>query len=80
MTDIGFGYYKQDYFSTDFFALSEIVDYERERLMLLGVSVTDYVISVSMRDDDVIFYLHLYFRSNYNDVLTYKELFGNQKL
>ncbi len=80
MTDIGFGYYKQDYFSTDFFALAEIVDYERERLMLLGVSVTDYVISVSMRDDDVIFYLHLYFRSNYNDVLTYKELFGNQKL
>lgn len=69
--------YRQDYYSTCFFTLLDVNDDEIIRLARLDVSVVDYEISIGKKNEQPIFFLHLYFRASPHRELRYEELFGN---
>jgi hypothetical protein len=69
--------WRQDYYSHDFFNLTDVQDDEEVRLSRLNVSVVDYDISIGTKDGALIFFLHLYFTPSPFREVTYEELFGN---
>lgn len=71
------GIYRQDYYSKNFFIMTDVCDVEVERLIKKDIIVIDYYISIGEKDNEPLFYLHLYFKGINKRILNYKELFGN---
>lgn len=69
--------YKQDYFCEDFFLLVRTLSLEAARLNRLGVKILDHKLSIAIRNDSPLFYLHLYFKSRAGLELVEDDLFGN---
>ena len=69
--------YCQKYYSTNFFTLDEVKEYETERLWSHAVEVTDYEFEIGNKDGHLIFYLTLYFESLNGTQLTSRELFNH---
>ncbi len=68
--------YGQNYVSNNYFALLDVQDDEQIRLKRIDVEVVYYEISIFTKENNLIFFLHLYFKPNPIRPLTYKELFG----
>jgi len=70
------GTYSQSYFSTDFFMLQDVLEYEDERLCGLGVKCTDYEFSLGLENGEMmVFYLELFFISKNGSALKEEKLF-----
>jgi|TARA_R110000751_G_scaffold253536_1_gene353056 hypothetical protein len=69
--------YRQDYYSIDFFTLIDVEHDESVRLKRLGVDIIEYEITIGAFDNELLFYLHLYFKASTEKELRFDELFGN---
>lgn len=69
--------YRQDYYSKDFFVLLDVEHDEAVRLRRLGVEIIEYEITVGAPNNQLLFYLHLYFKASTEKELRFDELFGN---
>jgi hypothetical protein len=79
MVQVSKSVYRQDFFSLNFFHLLDVQDDESVRLSRLNVEVVDYEISIELDGDgEMLFFLHLYFKSKSDKVLDFFTLFGNR--
>lgn len=80
MERVGDDMYVQRYYSTDFFTLDDVRDYEMDRLWGLGVEVLDYEFKIGVSDGELIFYLLLLFQSLDGEQLSADTLFNHKNL
>jgi len=80
MERVSDGMYVQRYYSTDFFTLDEVRDYEMDRLWGLGVEVLDYEFKIGVKHGELIFYLLLLFQSLDGEELSSDTLFNHKNL
>ena len=79
MIQVSKSVYRQDFFSVNFFHLIDVQDDESVRPSRLNVEVIDYEISVGLDGDgEMLFFLHLYFKSKSDKELDFFTLFGNR--
>jgi len=77
MVEIGDNTFRQDYYSDNFWILTQVTEEEKIRLKFFGIEVFHDSMSVTVDGNSLIFYVHLYFKGNSGTELPYKDLFGN---